>query len=145
MLHGILYQIYSLVRADKILGHGQSADIFKPKTRYVREAFCTLSKDIEFEFQFLSGVLPAYPDDNVIRDQKVWGYGEPGNDEINGLERSIHHILDTLEQDGPFSGIVGFSSGAAMTAIVTSMLEKKQTVCGVPWEVIEKHLNILFG
>ncbi|KAJ5766672.1 uncharacterized protein N7511_004288 [Penicillium nucicola] len=108
-------------------GHGQSADIFKPKTRYVREAFCALSKEIVFEFQFLSGVLPAYPDDKFIRDQKVWGYGEPDSDKINGLERSIQHILDTLEQDGPFSGIVGFSSGAAMTAIVTSMLEKKQT------------------
>ncbi|OQD78053.1 hypothetical protein PENANT_c093G03996 [Penicillium antarcticum] len=107
-------------------GHGQSADIFKPKTRY-----------------FLSGVLPAYPDDNVTRDQKVWGYGEPDNDEINGLERSIQHILDTLEQDGPFSGIVGFSSGAAMTAIVTSMLEKKHTVCGVPWE--RRHSQLQFA
>ncbi|KAJ5142501.1 uncharacterized protein N7515_001288, partial [Penicillium bovifimosum] len=64
---------------------------------------------------------------------KVWGYSGPSNDDINSLERSIQHILDTLEQDGPFSGMVGFSSGAAMPAIVTSMLEKRQTVCGIPW------------
>lgn len=119
-----------------MLGHGQSADIFKPKTRYLREVFRTLSNEIEFEFRYLSGVLPAYPDDKDITDKKVWGYGEPENDKINGLERSIQHILDTLDQNGPFSGIIGFSSGAAMTAIVTSMLEKRNAVCGIPWEVI---------
>jgi hypothetical protein len=91
---------------------------------------------MEFEFKYLSGVLPAYPDDNDITDKKVWGYGEPDNDKINGLERSIQHILDTLDQDGPFSGIVGFSSGAAMTAIVTSMLEKENAVRGSSREVI---------
>ncbi|KAF4765424.1 hypothetical protein HAV15_003388 [Penicillium sp. str.  len=117
-------------------GHGQSADIFKPKTRYVREVFRTLSNEIEFEFKYLSGVLPAYPDDNDITDKKVWGYGEPENDKINGLEGSIQHILDTLDEHGPFSGIVGFSSGAAMTAIVASMLEKRKAVCGISWEVI---------
>lgn len=81
-------------------------------------------------------MLPAYPDDKDITDKKVWGYGEPENDKINGLETSVQHILDTLDQNGPFSGIVGFSSGAAMAAIVTSMLEKMNAVCGIPWEVI---------
>jgi hypothetical protein len=136
MLHGTSSLLHCLVGANRTLGHGQSAEIFKPKTRYVREVFRTLSNEMEFEFKYLSGVLPAYPDDNDITDKKVWGYGEPDNDKINGLERSIQHILDTLDQDGPFSGIVGFSSGAAMTAIVTSMLEKENAVRGISREVI---------
>jgi hypothetical protein len=103
----------------------------------VREVFCTLSEDINFEFEYLSGVLPAYPDADDTQDQWVWGYGEPEKDKIKGLDRSIKHILDALDQRGPFSGVIGFSSGAAMTAIVTSMLEKRETICNIPWKVTE--------
>ena len=101
----------------------------------MREVFRTLSEDINFEFEYLSGVLPAYPDADEAQDQRVWGHGEPQKDKIKGLDRSIKHILDALDQRGPFSGMIGFSSGAAMTAIVTSMLEKRKTICGIPWEV----------
>lgn len=123
-----------------IPGHGQSAEIIKPKTRYVREAFSTLPEDVEFEFEYLSGILPAYPDAEDTQDQRVWGYGEPEKDKIKGLDKSIKHILDALDQRGPFSGMIGFSSGAAMTAIVTSMLEKRKTLCDIPWEVNEMPL-----
>ncbi|KGO51228.1 hypothetical protein PEX2_032620 [Penicillium expansum] len=108
-------------------GHGQSADIFIPKTRYVRSVLRTLSNEMDFEYHYLSGVFSAYPDDSDSKDRRVWGYGEPENEKINGLERSIEHILGALDQDGPFIGIVGFSSGAAMTAIVASILEKRKT------------------
>jgi hypothetical protein len=117
----------------------------------VREVFRTLSDDIKFEFEYLSGVLPAYPDADDTQDQRVWGYGEPEKDKINGLDRSIKHILDALDHRGPFSGMIGFSSGAAMTAIVTSMLEKRKTICDIPWKVNEmplinfrEHYLILF-
>ncbi|OGE47652.1 hypothetical protein PENARI_c039G01968 [Penicillium arizonense] len=123
-------------------GHGQSAEIIKPKTRYVREVFRTLSDDIQFEFQFLSGVLPAYPDEDDNKDQKVWGHGEPEHDKIRGLEKSLEHIFNTLDEDGPFSGIIGFSSGAAMAAIVASLLEKRKTLCGIPWKA--RHLKLRF-
>ncbi|KAJ5593602.1 hypothetical protein N7537_010506, partial [Penicillium hordei] len=124
-------------------GHGQSADIFKPKTRYVRNVLRTLSNEMDFEFHHLSGVLSAYPDDSDLKDQRVWGYDEPENDKINGLEKSIEHILDALDQDGPFIGIVGFSSGAAMTAIVASILEKRTPICGVSWK--RRHPQLRFA
>jgi hypothetical protein len=114
------------------LGHGQSAEIFKPKTRYLQEIFHSLSKEVEFEFDFLSGFWPAYPDTDKFCHQRVWGYGEPEHDEIKGLQGSIKYILDTLKEKGPFSGMVGFSSGAAMTAIVTSLLEKRENFDGSP-------------
>ena len=100
---------------------------------------------MDFEFHYLSGVLSAYPDESDLKDQRVWGYGEPENDKINGLEKSIEHILDALDQDGPFIGIVGFSSGAAMTAIVASILEKRTPICGVSWKVIEVVRALLPG
>jgi surfactin synthase thioesterase subunit len=85
----------------------------------------------------LSGVLPAYPDEDDNKDQKTWGHGEPEHDKVRGLEQSIKHIFNTLDQNGPFSGIIGFSSGAAMAAIVASLLEKRKTLCGIPWKVIQ--------
>ncbi|KAF3404017.1 Dihydrofolate reductase [Penicillium rolfsii] len=97
---------------------------------------------MKFEFEYLSGVFPAYPDDDdeVLQDLRVWGYGEPNHDHIRGLHGSLYHILDTLDRHGPFSGIVGFSSGAAMAAIITSLLEKRKNVCGIKWKVVQKLL-----
>lgn len=127
------------------LGHGQCADIFKPKTRYLREIFNNLSDEMKFEFEYLSGVFPAYPDDDdeELQDLRVWGYGEPNHDHIRGLHGSLYHILDTLDRHGPFSGIVGFSSGAAMAAIITSLLEKRKNVCGIKWKVVQKLLILV--
>lgn len=110
------------------LGHGQSAQRFRPKARYIEKAFRAFAngRDVSFSFQYLSGILPAYPDKIDNTDQWVWGYGDPEDDEIKKMELSIKHILDTLdrEDDGPFAGIVGFSSGGAMAAVVASLLEK---------------------
>lgn len=108
-----------------IEGHGQSADIFQPKTRYLQQIFHGLSDEVKFEFEFLSGILPAYPDDGDREDQKVWGYGDPSQDQIRGFEYSIEHIIDRMVKKGPFSGIVGFSSGGTMAAIITSLLERE--------------------
>ncbi|KAJ6125860.1 hypothetical protein N7471_010353 [Penicillium samsonianum] len=62
------------------------------------------------------------------------GYGDPSDGEIEKIYLSIEHVLDTLDRDGPFVGIVGFSSGAAMAAIITSLLEKKPNICDITWK-----------
>lgn len=118
-------------------GHEQSAEIFEPKTSYIQRAFHTFAsdRDITFQFRYLSGILPAYPDRIEDNGQRVWGYGAPNDGEIKKIELSIQHILDTLDREGPFAGIVGFSSGAAMAAIIASLLEKKEMVCNIPWKV----------
>ena len=121
-------------------GHGQSAEIFEPKTRYLKNVFHNLSEDMSFEFEYLSGVFPAYPDDDRRDDQRVWGYGDPERDEIKGFWSSVQHILRSLDEKGPFCGIVGFSSGAAMAAIITSLLENRRTVQDLSWMVVQ-----LFG
>ncbi|KAJ5160964.1 uncharacterized protein N7482_007968 [Penicillium canariense] len=95
---------------------------------------------MDFEFEFLSGTFPAYPDDEDKDHQRVWGYGEP-DDKIRGLETSIGCILDALDKKGPFIGIVGFSSGAAMAAIITSILEKTERGDISPWKVITSTLS----
>ncbi|KAF3397742.1 hypothetical protein F1880_006190 [Penicillium rolfsii] len=96
---------------------------------------------MNLEFEFLSGTFPAYPDEEDKDHQRVWGYGEP-DDKIRELKSSIGHILDFLFEKGPFIGIVGFSSGAAMAAIITSFLEKTDIGDISPWKV--HHQNFHF-
>ncbi len=87
---------------------------------------------MEFEFEFLSGFWPAYPDGDKSCDQRVWGYGDPEHDKMRGLKGSIEYILDRIEENGPFTGIVGFSSGVAITAVIVSLLENKEKINGPP-------------
>jgi hypothetical protein len=122
---------------DHALGHGQSAQIFEPKARYIEAAFHSFAQenDVEFHFQYLSGILPAHPDRNKDYENRVWGYGDPSDGEIKKIELSVRHILATLDHDGPFVGIAGFSSGAAMAAIIASHLEKRSMFNDQPWIV----------
>ena len=90
---------------------------------------------ISVEFQYLSGILPAFPDRTDDHERWVWGYGDPDDGEIKKLALSVKHILKTLDRDGPFVGIIGFSSGAAMAAIITSLLEKGDLFSNQQWTV----------
>lgn len=57
-------------------------------------------------------------------DTYTWGTGDFECQEIAGLDQTIQSIIDILDEHGPFIGIIGFSTGAAIAAIVTSLLEK---------------------
>lgn len=57
-------------------------------------------------------------------DVWTWGQGDfEAETRIWGLEVSINKIMDVLEKHGPFDGVIGFSTGATIAAIVTSLLE----------------------
>ncbi|KAJ5471881.1 hypothetical protein N7539_008824 [Penicillium diatomitis] len=77
----------------------------------------------DVEFIYLSASWKDFSD-TADTDHRVWGHGDPEFDEIKGLGVSLALVRHTLEKDGPFSGVVGFSSGAAMTATITSLLEQ---------------------
>ncbi|KAJ6125941.1 hypothetical protein N7471_010434 [Penicillium samsonianum] len=71
------------------------------------------------------------------------GYGDPSDGEIEKIYLSIEHVLDTRDRDGPFVVIVGFSSGAAMAAIITSLLEKRPNICDITWKA--RHPSLSFS
>ncbi|KAJ5085919.1 hypothetical protein N7532_010690 [Penicillium argentinense] len=56
---------------------------------------------------------------------RAWGHGDPEEDEIDGIQKSISEIL---EEHGPSVGIVGFSAGTAVAALITSLSEKRESV-----------------
>lgn len=91
------------------------------------------------DFYYASGVLPGNPDQGDGDNARVWGYGDRQVDQIKGLDQSISYVLDILETNGPFIGVVGFSTGAALAAIITSLLEKRKSTCGFNFDVSAYH------
>ena len=54
----------------------------------------------------------------------AWGFGDYSRSEIQGLEDSTRYLLEILRTEGPFVGIVGFSTGATMAMILVTLLER---------------------
>lgn len=50
-----------------------------------------------------------------------WLANNPGEHE--GFEQSLNHVVDYIRTNGPYDGVVGFSQGAAMAAIVANSIE----------------------
>jgi hypothetical protein len=69
---------------------------------------------------------PHCAGDGPEADVWRWGQGDFHSDKIKGIEQSISKVMNILEAHGPFDGIVGFSTGATMAAIITSLLEDIQ-------------------
>lgn len=50
-------------------------------------------------------------------------HDEPKEIVYEGLEKGLGSVAECVRQEGPFDGVVGFSQGAAATAMVASLLE----------------------
>ncbi|KAI5968928.1 FSH1 [Candida theae] len=51
-----------------------------------------------------------------------WFDAQSANNYI-GLEESIRFVVDHIEKNGPYDGIIGFSQGAAMAVMITNCLQ----------------------
>ncbi|GEQ72456.1 hypothetical protein JCM33374_g6143 [Metschnikowia sp. JCM 33374] len=62
--------------------------------------------------------------DIVAKDvNRCWWLKSSSNDYV-GFEDAMKYIVKHLEENGPYDGIIGFSQGAAMSAIVANSIEK---------------------
>jgi hypothetical protein len=57
-------------------------------------------------------------------DAWCWGTGDYAKDEIGGFEESIRYLLRIIRSEGPFVGIVGFSTGATTALTLVSLAER---------------------
>ncbi|KAJ5783725.1 uncharacterized protein N7518_009402 [Penicillium psychrosexuale] len=99
-------------------GHSQSGQFFQCKTRFIR--------------QYMERSVLKTLQSTASRSRKLAQRRRQAGlrtEHIKGLEKSIQCVSDILERHGPFIGIIGFSSGADVAAIVTSVLEKKVSIC----------------
>lgn len=89
------------------------------------------------EFHYISGKWPAKLDQlpGESNYRWSWGHGEDLDDRVRGLEQSVDYIFRYLDKQGPFLGIMGFSMGAAMGAIIASLLEKRHSIGDLKFDV----------
>ena len=116
-------------------GYTQSGSLFHAKTR-------ALIKHLQKLFP-LHDISPSYPTGPLRLDPAdIPGYQPSSSDQepteaygwwrrddsakpplYSGIEDGLDTVAKTLKEDGPFDGVIGFSQGAAMAAIVASLLE----------------------
>ena len=79
------------------------------------------------ESHYPSGRWPAKRDQLPGESNHLWGWGQADNldDYACGLEQPVGDIFRYLERNGPFLGIMGFSMGAALGAIICFSFGKK--------------------
>jgi hypothetical protein len=89
--------------------------------------------DVEKNYSFDSLIRGSYNDHNYS-ESHIWGYGDIHEVNFLGPESSIPFLRDVIRSDGPFIGVIGFSLGACLAIILTTLLERensnKQT--GIP-------------
>lgn len=99
----------------------------------------------ENKYSFESLIRGSYNDDNQT-ESHIWGYGDIHEDNFIGPESCIPHLRHIIQNDGPFIGIIGFSSGACLALILTTLLERENSNkhTGVP-EVCIQSMNDLYS
>lgn len=73
------------------------------------------------------------PNQDESEEQRGWWFSQPHgyfkSDDISdcdkGFDESLQLIKKTIEEEGPFQGIMGFSQGAALTVLICMMPEFK--------------------
>lgn len=57
-------------------------------------------------------------------DAWCWGTGDYAREEVGGFEESIRYLLRIISNEGPFVGIVGFSTRATTALTLVSLAER---------------------
>lgn len=131
-------------------GHGQSGRFFYHKTTRLVEALHEIALDRDakrcserIELFYVNGPLSA--GQGPESDVWTWGQGDfEAERRIWGLDASINKIMDILAKHGPFDGIIGFSTGATVAAIITSLLEGNRKA-RLDIKQVCRNKNILLG
>lgn len=130
----------------ELIGHGQSGNSFYYKTLLLHRS---LQKALDSTRSEGTRLLPLtgleffYPDAPFPAihghddESWTWGFGDIQYGHITCLDQTIRYIMDLLNQHGPFVGIIGFSAGAAIAAVISSLLERNDRCSMFSFEVIK--------
>lgn len=116
-------------------GFTQSGPKFHDKTRALEKAIIKAFPSTTLYYP--TGPLPLRPadvpgfvpssqdnEDEDDIDSFAWWRRQNGDSSLyNGMDRGLGKIAETIQQEGPFDGAIGFSQGAAAAAIVASLLD----------------------
>ncbi|KAG1670653.1 Esterase OVCA2 [Nymphon striatum] len=113
-------------------GYRQNAKAFKEKTGSFRKILKKYA-----EFVIVDAPFRINPDDDTETEdtvQRGWWFNEPRKfsaitycDTSMGMDESIEFVKKVLIEEGPIDGIMGFSQGAALAAIISSLKAKGES------------------
>jgi Serine hydrolase (FSH1) len=120
-------------------GYTQSGQLFRAKTRalekQLQKAFpgSTMSYPtgpLRLKPSDVPGFDPSTASDN--EDVEAYGWWRRSNTaeppEYLGIEHGLSAVAQTLSTEGPFDGVAGFSQGAALAAMISSLLEGQRRI-----------------
>ncbi|KAF7190839.1 Dihydrofolate reductase [Pseudocercospora fuligena] len=123
------------LRVLALHGFGQSADFFRMKTKRLTQYL---------ETQIQSDLLDQYPEgiewlfpDGPVRLATETTFGVPSDDidmrawwtrlefhvQLEQLYNSLEYLCKYLKESGPVDGVLGFSQGASIAAMLTALCE----------------------
>ena len=116
-------------------GYTQNGSLFHAKTRALLKHLQKLFPLHDITPSYPTGPLRLDPADipgyqpSSTPDEAPEAYGWWRRDDAakpplyTGIEDGLNTVAKVLKEEGPFDGVIGFSQGAAMAAIVASLLE----------------------
>ncbi|KAJ1898457.1 Ovarian cancer-associated protein 2 [Kickxella alabastrina] len=139
-------------------GFAESASVFRIRTRTLRALLASHAEliyldapvnigDLHLTFQDTADTQGAPSDFTNLG----WWWKRAGKHiELRGLGLSLALVAKTLEEQGPFIGILGFSQGGCLAAIIAALLQQqhdqkhKKHVNGLAFPVEISHPPVKF-
>lgn len=118
-------------------GYTQSGSLFNAKsralTKHIQKAFPLHEVSAIYPtapIRLLPSDIPGYEPssesnpDNEIESYGWWRRSNTATPPLyTGLDEGFAAVARTLKEEGPFDGVIGFSQGAALAAMVAALLE----------------------
>lgn len=115
-------------------GYTQNGPVFQAKTKVLEKYLKKLFPDLTLIYP--TGPLRLRPEDvpgfessgKTPHDLEAYGWWRRSNTadppEYAGIEDAFDMIAKIITTEGPFDGVMGFSQGAALAAMLTSLLDR---------------------
>ncbi|EXJ86180.1 dihydrofolate reductase [Capronia coronata CBS 617.96] len=114
-------------------GYTQSGPSFHAKTRALEKHLQKALPGISLSYptaplQLKPSEIPGFDpstseDPDIIEAYGWWRKSDSDPPEYDGLDQGLETVAKVIEAEGPFDGVIGFSQGAALAAMVASLLE----------------------
>ncbi|XP_061558295.1 LOW QUALITY PROTEIN: esterase OVCA2 [Phycodurus eques] len=119
-------------------GYRQNGASFREKTGALRKL---LKKNVDFVYVDAPHLLEQAQESAGAReggedpDRRGWWFSDPGArtfsahlrcDESSGLDESVAAVRQAVRRHGPFDGVLGFSQGAALAAVLCALQESQR-------------------
>lgn len=118
-------------------GYTQSGSSFYLKTRALQKHIQKYLPEYDVTFKCPSGTVKLELEDipqynpsqegasELYQDCYGWWLASPRpNLNLRGMDRSLEYLFRFCEEEGPFDGVIGFSQGACIAALLASLYEK---------------------